>query len=268
MTTERFLQFFVTLLAASAAFAGGTKPFTVDYARPLSFEANRGQTDGQVDFVARGPGYNLFLSHGNAIIAFRDHTTIGMQLVHANASLPDALGDQLSKSNYFIGNEPEKWQANIANYARVRYRDVYAGVDLIYYGNQRQVEYDFVVAPGVDAGKIALEFQGVSKAVLDRSGELVVHTATGEIRWHKPIAYQEIDGTRRRVGCDYAGRGEQLRFKLADYDRGKALIIDPVLDYSTYLGDDGTDLVAGVAVDRDGNAMLRAPQTRLTSQPP
>lgn len=190
------LAVLVTVFALQGAMAadGASKPAATDarsvvanYARPLSFEANRGQTDEGVDFLARGAGYSVFLSHGEAVMVLQSGTskpgsrikwaTVRMRPVGGNTSLRgEALEEQAGKSNYFIGNRPQQWHTNVPNYAKVRYRDVYPAVDLIYYGNQRQLEYDFVVAPGVDPGKIALEFQGAGKAKLDRSGDLVMRT--------------------------------------------------------------------------------------------
>ena len=265
MTVSRFTSFLIsiaTMFAVNGALAANV---TADYKRPLSFEPNRGQADGQVEFVAHGAGYSLFLSRGEAVMAFKDAAPVRMRAVGANGSAPvEPLGAQASKSNYFIGNRPEKWHTNVANYAKVRYRDVYPGVDLIYYGNQRQVEYDFVVRPGAGAADILLDFEGAAKPTLERSGDLVMQTAGGELRWHKPVAYQEVSGKRQLVACDYTRKGEKLAFKLGAYDRTKPLVIDPVLVYSTYFGGSGNialgyrvgDGANGVAVDPSGNAYV------------
>jgi Beta-propeller repeat len=199
----------------------------------------------------------VFLSYSDAVMTFENGAAVRMRPVGANAcSKPESLDPQASKSNYFIGNVPEHWHTNVPNYTRVRYRDIYPGVDLIYYGNQRQLEYDFVVAPSADAHKIVLDFQGTSKASLDREGNLVMHTTAGDLRWHKPVAYQEADGVRKLVACAYMRKGGQLGFKLAAYDRTKPLIIDPVLEYSTYLGGSFIDQAFGIAVDRDRNVYI------------
>jgi hypothetical protein len=151
----------------------------------------------------------------------------------------------------------------VPNYAKVRYRSVYPGIDLIYYGNQQQLEYDFVVSAGADPDKILLDFQGATKPALDRSGDLVIHTAAGDLRWHKPIAYQEVNGDRKLIACSYLRKGQRLGFTLAAYDRTKPLIIDPVLVYSTYLGGSGSrfSYIPGesgnaIAVDKNGNAYV------------
>jgi Beta-propeller repeat len=176
----------------------------------------------------------------------------------------DALGKLAGKSNYFIGSLPERWHAGISNYAKVRYRNVYRGVDMIYYGNQRQLEYDFVIRAGADPGSISLEFQGAGKAELGREGGLVMHTDAGDLRWHKPLAYQEVNGARKLVACAYAPRdGQQFGFTLGAHDAAKPLIIDPVLEYSTYLGGSNSEQGNGIAVDAHGSAYV----TGITSSP-
>ncbi len=239
-----------------------TNPAITNYARPVSFEPNRGQTDKQVDFLAHGTGYSLFLSHAEAVMVLHD-VTVRMRPVGANASIPTAaLDEQPSKSNYFIGNVPERWRTDIPNYAKVRYANVYPGVDLIYYGNQRQLEYDFVVKPGADLGNISLDFEGPAKAELDGKGNLLMHTGVGDVQWHKPVAYQEVNGRRNLVGCAYAPRGGlRFGFRLDAYDPAKPLIIDPELEYSTYLGGSFSDQGFAIAVDTRGNAYVTGTTT-------
>ncbi|MFL6350276.1 MAG: SBBP repeat-containing protein [Bryobacteraceae bacterium] len=185
-------------------------------------------------------------------------SSVRLKPVGANASTPPTpIGQQSSKSNYFIGNIPERWHTGIPDYAKVRYENVYQGVDLIYYGNQRELEYDFVVNPGADPGNISVQFEGPSKAELDREGDVVMNTTAGKLRWHKPIAYQEVNGRRKLVDCAYLPSGSGLlRFSVGAYDRAKALVIDPVLAYSTYVGGSDIDGAAAVAVDAHGSAYV------------
>jgi hypothetical protein len=252
---------FVTMFAVQGALAATTTPtpkhVVAGSTRPLSFEPNQGQADKRVDFLAHGTGYGLFLSHADAVMKFEHGAAVRMRPVGANASASaESLEQQPSKSNYFIGNVPERWHTNLPNYAKVRYRSIYPGVDLIYYGNQRQLEYDFVVGPGANPADILLDFEGASKAGLDRSGDLVMHTAVGDLHWHKPVAYQEVNGDRRLIACTYTRKtSNHLGFKLTAYDRTKPLIIDPVLEYSTYLGGSGGEYLGsspsgGIAVER------------------
>ena len=255
---------------------------------PLSFEANQGQTDSQVDFLSRGSGYTMFLTPTEAVLSLsspqssqraqRRHanflsassapsavndpnpqsTVVRMKLVGANPAPQVAGLEELpGKSNYFLGNDPSQWRTNVPHYAKVQYKDVYPGVDLVYYGNQRQLEYDLVVEPGADPDAITLSFEGVESLRIDAQGDLVLDTSGGEIRQHKPLVYQEVDGARREIAGTYVLKSQrQVGFEVAAYDAGKPLIIDPVLVYSTYLGGSSDEFPRGFAVDASGNAYV------------
>ena len=239
---------------------------------PLRFEANQGQTDSRVQFLSRGSGYTLFLTPTEAVLTLRqgketgvrsqesedDSAVLRMKLVGANpASRATGLVEMPGKSNYFIGNDPNEWRKNVPNYAKVRYEEVYPGVDLVYYGNQRQLEYDFVVAPGADLRAIRLDFEGAQRVEIDPQGDLVLHTGAGEVRQHKPIVYQEVAGAIKAVDGHYVRKGEKaVGFEVASYDARHPLIIDPVLVYSTYLGGSGSDDGNGIAVDSSGSAYV------------
>ena len=241
---------------------------------PLSFEANRGQTDNRVDFLSRGSGYTLFLIPTEAVLALRkpaasevgkvesngdtEEAVLRMKLVGANPSpRVSGLEELPGRSNYFIGNDPAKWRTNVPHYAKVQYKDVYPGVNLVYYGNQRQLEYDLIVAPGANPEAIQLAFEGEDKLEIDAQGDLVLHTGGEEVRLHKPLVYQEVEGVRREIAGSYVlNGGRQVGFQVAAYDAGKPLIIDPVLSYSTYLGGRGDDSGWGIAVDASANAYV------------
>jgi len=238
---------------------------------PLSFEANQGQTDAQVNFLARGNGYALFLTPSQAVLSLQKPSPSGanasgaspdvlrMQLVGADAASHVVGLDRLSSiTNYLIGNDPSHWRTNIPNYGRVDYQQVYPGVDLTYYGNQRQLEYDFVVAPGANPGVIQLAFQGAQSMTLDSQGNLVLHTAGGDVVEHAPVVYQEVGGARQAVAGHYVLEGNgHVGFAVGAYDASQALVIDPVLGYSTYLGGSGNyDVGQGIAVDSAGNAYV------------
>ncbi|MBI3667218.1 MAG: SBBP repeat-containing protein [Acidobacteria bacterium] len=237
---------------------------------PLSFEPNQGQTHSQVRFLARGRSHTLFLTAADAVLTLHgpaepktsapSATVVRISLVGANPAPRIEAADPLPGiSNYYIGNDPQKWRTHIPHYARVAYRDVYPGVSLVYYGNQGRLEYDFSIAPGVDPDAIRLVFQGAEQMRIDSQGDLVLETAAGEIRQHKPAIYQEVAGARRQIAGGYALKGSHaVGFRLASYDRNLPLIIDPVLSYSTYLGGtEGTDdFAGGIAVDSSGNAYV------------
>ncbi len=233
---------------------------------PLHFEANRGQTHDDVRFLSRGPGYGLYLTAHEAVLVLKQSdvqthampVVVRMSLVGAMPQpRVSALEELPGKANYFIGNDPAKWQTNVPTYAKVQYRDVYPGIDVVYYGNQRQLEYDFVVAPGADAQRIVLDFKGVERLEIDAQGELVMHAAGGALRQHKPVIYQDIDGIRREIAGGYVMKGaHQIAFQVAAYDKTRPLVIDPVLVYSTYLAGSGNEEAWGIAVDSLGNAYV------------
>lgn len=249
----------------------------------LYFEANQGQLDRHVKYGARGKGYDLFLTSTEAVLALRkpsavqadeasavgtpnkdvharasEFAVLRMKLVDARAQSHVGGVDELpGKSNYFIGNDPSKWRTNVPHYARVQYKDIYPGVNLIYYGHQRQLEYDFVVAPGADTGAIKLAFSGAQKVSVGVDGDLILATAGGELRQHKPVVYQELKGERVAVGGRYTiNEKREVGFEVANYDTGLPLVIDPVLSYSTYLGGNDNDDGFGITVDSLGNAYV------------
>ncbi|MGH8092193.1 MAG: SBBP repeat-containing protein [Chthoniobacterales bacterium] len=248
---------------------------------PLSFEANQGQQEQAVKFLSRGSGYNLFLTNREAVLVLtkaekpvpakkgthatvaqkqpkRQSSVLRTQLVAANPAAKVTGEEELAgKINYLIGKDPSKWRTGVATYAKVRYEQVYPGIDLVYYGNQRQLEYDFVVGPGADPARIRLKLAGARKLSVDAQGQLVVETAGGGVRWKRPEIYQEVDGQHRSVKGKYVlRRGHELSFEVAAYDTAKPLIIDPALVYSTYLGGSGVDEGKGIAVDTSGDAYV------------
>jgi hypothetical protein len=194
---------------------------------------------------------------------------IRMQLAGAAPGLKVTGEEQLpGTANYFIGNDPAKWHSSVQTYAKVRYAGVYPGIDLVYYGNQRQLEYDFVVAPGTDPKQIRLHFAGAKKLRVDSDGDLSVWGNGGEIAFHKPLVYQAKGGesaTGQRSEVD--GKfvllaGNSVQFALGRYDRTRELVIDPTLEYSTYLGGGGgtsgsfTDNATAIATDASGNTYV------------
>jgi hypothetical protein len=240
---------------------------------PLSFEVNEGQADRAVNFLCRGQGLTLFLTSREAVLSLRatqrGNAVVRMRLAGANGHARSiGVGALPTRSNYFIGNDPRQWHTAVAHYAQVHVEGVYPGVDLVYRGNQRQLDYDLVIAPGADQGAIRLEYEGADPITIGARGELVLHTVEGDLVQHAPVVYQEAGGERQRVeghyvlltlpaakGGDSAAR-RQVGFVVASYDRARPLIIDPVLAYSTFLGGSGDDVGSGIAVDSAGNAYV------------
>src|SRR6202795_357270 len=185
-----------------------------------------------------------------------------MKLRDANPGAKVSGLDELAgTSNYFIGNDPAKWRTNVPTYAKVKYEGIYSGIDMVYYGNQRQLEYDFIVAPGADPRRIAFEVRGAKRIRQDRRGDdLVFKMGDGEIRWHKPVVYQEKDGARQLVAARYAITSRnRVGFELAKYDASRPLYIDPLTDtliYSTYLGGNLDDTGFAIAMDSAGDAYV------------
>jgi hypothetical protein len=253
---------------------------------PLSFEANQGQADPRVKFLARGSGYRLFLTATEAVLSLQQPTLLAgkesssaysrpgsmrgmastgavlvMRLVNANPT-PEVIGRGLlpGKSNYFIGNNPNRWVTNVTTYDGVCYRNVYPGVDLVHYGIQGQLEYDFVLAPGRDPGLIVLDFEGASDFTVTAAGDLVLETPAGQVCQRAPFVYQDKGGCRHEVGGRYVRAGaRRVGFEVGTYDTRRPLVIDPVLVYSTYLETGG--IGPGIAVDAGGNAYVTGSTT-------
>src|SRR5580658_663237 len=259
-------------------------------ALPLAFEQNVGQTDGQVKYMAQANSYTLFLTADDAVFSLRSRTAEGrlparrrrdtlraknlpqrntgkdstavvrMQFAGANSPAKVAASGQLpGKANYFVGNDPSKWHSDVARYARVSYEDVYPGVNLAFHGVERQLEFDFVVAPNANPTPIGFHFTGAKQMSTDDSGNLVLSSAAGNVLLHKPVAYQEQNGTRQNVDAQFVlSANHQVSFKLGNYDRSRELVIDPAVsyEYSTYLGGNADDEGYGIAFDSSGNAYV------------
>ncbi len=181
-----------------------------------------------------------------------------MQLEGANPS-PDIAGvDGLpARVNYFIGNDPKKWHTDVPAFSRVKYAGVYPGVDLVFYGNQRRLEYDFIVAPGADPKAIQLKIVGAQKMRVNAHGDLVLSVPGGEVELQRPLIYQNVRGERREIPGNYTIDGlHRVSFSVLSYDRSAPLILDPVLSYATYLGGTATDTGNAIAVDGSGDAFV------------
>lgn len=243
--------------------------------RPLAFEANVGQVDPQVRYFSRSSGYSVFLTDTEAVIALkrkpsgakasdnRSAAVLRMRMVGAPTSAPMGTKKLRAVSNYLIGDDPAGWHTGVANFAEVTYRGI-SGVDLNYHGDKAgKLEYDVVVLPGADIDSVAMKIDGAQGLRLDKAGDLVVSTPAGPLHQKHPVAFQQVGGRRKTVAASYVIRpGHQVGFRLGAYDTTKAVVIDPVIEYSTFLGSTGGGLAGGVdaasavAVDSLGSAYV------------
>jgi hypothetical protein len=235
-------------------------------ALPLAFEPNRGQSDTRVSFLARGAGYTAFLTRSGAVLALHraglrrpGEVALGLDFVGAARGTRLAPAGRLpGNTNYVIGDDPQRWTTALPFYARVTQHAVWPGVDVVWHGSQQRLEYDLVVLPGADPAKIRLAFAGATRLALTHAGDLIVHLPDGGVLTQPaPSAYERIDGRARPVAASYVLRaGNGLSVRIGARDRGRPLVIDPGLVYSTYLGGRGSDAALGIAVDRQGAAYV------------
>ncbi len=249
-----------------------------DYgALPLSFERNQGQTESQVRFLSRGAGYSILFKDREAILLLSKRNSsretphqpgkrepgslktdvLGMRIVGLNPNALFTGEDRLPGTvNYFVGSDPSKWISGVPTFERVKYLNVYPGVDLTYHGNRQRLEFDFDLAPGADARAVRLRFDGAEKMKLDRDGNLIIVAENGQVSFHKPLIYQPgaeneeqtVEGSFRILA------GKTVAIRLGRYDHTKPLVIDPILNYSTYLGQSGE--AYAIAVDSSGEAYV------------
>lgn len=250
---------------------------------PMRFEENRGQTDSHVQFLARGAGYSLFLTPSEAVLALhaprhvapgdlkmgkrrgrtepeklRNHDSfVRMRLAGANPATRLSKTEVLPGiTNYIVGRDASKWYTGIHSFSKIQYADVYPGIDLVYYGKQKQLEYDFVLKPGAKPEAIALDFEGAEQIALTPSGDLSLTAKAATMTLHKPTIYQTVNGRKQNVEGAYRVTNHRVGVDVKAYDPTRPLVIDPVLTYSTFLGGTGDDVGFALAVDAQGNAYV------------
>lgn len=260
---------------------------------PLSFQINRGQSDPEVKFLSNSCSYNLLLKPSEAIMILKpslnnaiERNMLRKNLRQAAVNLDPAvivrlklsgtnekqeilgLEEQSGKVNYFVGNSPNNWRTDIPTYGKVKYRDVYPGIDAIYSVNQLQLKWDFIVHPGANPDLISLDFSENEQLQLDDYGNLLLTAGDNEIRIGKPMVYQEAAKQRQEVLASYILNGNQVSFRLGNYDTTKPLVIDPTIEYSTYLGGSNDDFGYGIASDSAGNVYVTGLTWSSWSSPP
>ncbi len=259
--------------------AGTARPVDRFMTMPLDFESNRGQAPPQYAFVAHGPSYALGISakaltlslHGSAAIegsanqqenpitpASEAVGQLELRLADANPNAAVAgIDEQPGSSNYFIGRDQSQWRRSIPHFNRVKIAGAYPGIDVVFYGNREQLEYDFTVAPDGDPKAIRLLEVGAQSVRLDEAGNAVLTTDAGDVTLLRPVAYQQANGARVPVASKFRlVRGKMLTIAVGKYDHRQKLIIDPILDYAVWLGGSNGNWGMGLAVDAEGDAYL------------
>jgi hypothetical protein len=240
-------------LLVAIAIGSASKHPSPNLTATRRFEANLGQWPAQVRFLARTPHGLLALGDADASLTLRGASGVTVRLAW-NGTAREATGAELlpGVSNYLVGDR-SRWRRGVRGFGRVRYHDVAPSVDLDFYGATDGFEYDVVVRPGGDPRAIALQLDGVTNLRVEADGSIVLETSAGTFRQHRPIAFQERDGVRTSVDARYDVRDGRIRFLTGAYDRSRPLVIDPTIDFSTYLGGSAADVAKAVATDSAGN---------------
>ena len=228
---------------------------------PLRFEPNQGQSSSDAKFLAKGRGFSALFREDEADFLFAGHSArsglLRVKLLNASTNAAVSGEKRLPGTvNYFIGNDREKWQTDLPTFECLRYTSVYPGTDLIYYGNNGSLEFDFQLSPGAAPSQIQMRFEGARSLRIDDKGNLIVTANDGHISFQKPVIYQPTEGGRKDfvAGNFKIITKDRVRFAVARYDRTRPLIIDPILNYSTYIGEYGEAM--SIAVDENGEAYI------------
>ncbi|MFM1767554.1 MAG: hypothetical protein RJA22_83 [Verrucomicrobiota bacterium] len=246
-------------LPAAAAASGATPaPRAAGTALPAFFEANRGQADARYAFVARGQRHAVQLAANEAVVVLEEAasgTSREVRLAWVGASpaaRPEGLEPLAGRVHYLLGSDPSRWQTGVPTFGRVRFEGILPGIDVVYYANGRELEYDFLLAPGADPRALRLRVEGADQARMGRGGELILEAGGVRLLQHRPVAYQVVQGARRPVAVRYVLAGREVTLAVGDYDPALPLVIDPILSYSTYLGSAGQQQGWAIAVDASG----------------
>ncbi len=263
-TRDRVQLVLFPLLLAFPAPAAAPRRDPLPPNRPVMFEENRTQTGPSVSFIARGPDYVLFLTRDEAVLraGAGSPSVVRMRFENANPAVAaEGLEELAARTNYLVGPR-EAHLAGVRNYSRVRYRNLWPGIDAIFHGARGSLEYDLSLKPGADPAHIRLRFSGPAKVRRDPAGDLRLETPSGEVRWRKPVIYQVAGSRRETIAGEYTLLdGNAAGFRVGPYDRSRPLVIDPVLSYSSYHAGNGLDSVNAIAVDDAGSVYLAGSTT-------
>ncbi len=239
------------------------KPVTAHL--PILFEENRGQEDYRVKYVAHEGSLRVRFAPDsvNFLVPSTRQESLTLKFIGVRGSQIEAVDRQDAQVNYLIGSDPKHWHTHIQTFRRLKYRDLYPGIDVVFYGNAQDLEHDFTVAPGADPRSIVLEAEGAQQLSIDPSGDLVARVGSGELHLKKPVAYQVTSTGKHFVQTRYDLNGSRISLVVNSYDHALPLVVDPVLTYSTWIAGSGTDLVKGLAVDGGGNVYVSGTTTSV-----
>src|SRR5829696_9034220 len=240
---------------------------------PLSFVPNEGQTDKAVRYYAQGAGYGFFFTEGGAMLSFaegkgRGGHALALNFLGANPHATLTARQRLpGKVNYLVGDESTKWQQGLTTHAELLYGGLWPGIDMAVRGEGGKLKYEFHLKPGASVEDVRLGYRGAEGLKVGAGGELLVRTSLGVLKDAAPVSYQRIGGERVPVESRYRLTGDGgYGFAVGAYDPRYPLVIDPELDYSTFLGGTDTDFGLGIAVDGSGSAYVTG-QTYSTEYP-
>jgi len=252
--------------------AGMTEASPADFTRlPLAFELNRGQTDLAVNYLAHGQAYTVFLKPTEASVLLPNgggHAAVRLRFVGGNPTTHSVGLERLpGKTNYYIGKDSTRWLTNLPNYARVQFKEVYPGIDVVYYGKQGELEYDLALAPGADSEKIQLQVEGAEDIQIDHNGDLSITAGSGAVHFRKPIIYQEGKTGKQVIAGGFVPLSKDtIGFAIGAHDNQLPLVVDPVLSYSSVIDVNNTTQPQGITADSEGNAYITG-YTSATNYP-
>ncbi len=244
-------------LAFSLSLQGAIDPAELLSRQPLLFEKSQGQPGAHLQYFARGRGFELAVDPIQNQISFKRGAVLRTRFMGARSSATiQELEPSAARTSYFVGNQPSHWRSDVANFGKLRVNQIYRGVDLVFYGSGETLEYDFVVQQGADPTAIRFQIDGAQGLRVDANGDLVLSTRPKEVRWKKPVLYQESGGERTEIAGGFELHGRSVGFWIGAHDPNRSLVIDPILNYATYLGGTGRQAGKAIGLDSAGNVYV------------